>query len=164
MEEIMEDLEVATRKFMEEQGGGNTSEAEEAEPQEQEEQEPEEEPEEEVAPEEPKAYNAQQDFGYIVRQGSRFGYHFMLTLNNMADLQNTRLQVNLFRHKLAFQMSGEDSYELFGNKIASRLPEHICQYSNSLEQYSFRPYLHKGVNWDGWDVDENGNAVNGSMI
>ena len=109
-------------------------------------------------------YNALEDFKYIVKQGSRFGYHFMLCLNNISDVRNTKLSFDLFKHKLAFQLSGDDSYELFGSKIASKIPEHICQYSNGLEQYSLRPFLHKEIVWDGWSVDEKGNAVNTMIL
>lgn len=106
------------------------------------------------------SYNASEDFKYIVKQGSRFGYHFMLCLNDLSDLKPTQLQQDLFRHKLVFQVSSDDSITLFASKIASRLPEHICQYSDSLEQYSLRPFIHEGVSWDGWDVDSNGEAIN----
>lgn len=106
------------------------------------------------------SYNASEDFKYIIKQGSRFGYHFMLCLDDLSDLKVTQLQQDLFRHKLVFQISADDSVALFASKIASRLPEHVCQYSNSLEQYSLRPFIHDGVTWDGWDLDESGSAVN----
>ena len=110
------------------------------------------------------SYNASEDFKYIVKQGSRFGYHFMLCLNDLSDLKPTQLQQDLFRHKLVFQISADDSVALFASKVASRLPEHICQYSDSLEQYSLRPFIHEGVTWDGWDIDENGDATNTILL
>ena len=106
------------------------------------------------------AYNALEDFKYIVKQGSRLGYHFVLYLNDLSDLRMTQLQQNLFRHKLVFQISPDDSVALFASRVASKLPEHICQYSDSLEQFSLRPYIHEGVSWDGWDIDPNGEATN----
>lgn len=109
------------------------------------------------------SYNALEDFKYIVKQGSRFGYHFMLCLSDLSDLKTTHLQQELFRHKMVFQISADDSIALFASKIASRLPEHICQYSDSMEQYSLRPFIHEGISWDGWDIDSHGEAVN-SMI
>lgn len=111
-----------------------------------------------------KSYNASEDFKYIIKQGSRFGYHFMLCLNDLSDLKVTQLQQDLFRHKLVFQISADDSIALFASKSASRLPEHICQYSDSLEQYSLRPFIHEGVNWDGWDIDEKGDAINSIIL
>ena len=105
------------------------------------------------------SYNALEDFKYIVKQGSRFGYHFMLCLNTVSDIKSTHLQPELFRHKVVFQIAAEDSLTLFASNSASRLPEHVCQYSDTLEQYSLRPFIHEGISWDGWDVDADGNAV-----
>lgn len=110
-------------------------------------------------------YNASEDLKYIVRQGSRLGYHFMLCLSDYSDIKSTRLQQEWFRHKLAFQISGDDSISLFASKVASKLPEHICQYSDTLEQYSLRPFIHPGVSWDGWEVDETtGEAINPTIV
>ena len=106
------------------------------------------------------AYQAQADLQYVVKQGSRMGYHFLLCLNSYADLKTTGLKLDWFRHRMSFQISADDSRELFANKSASGLPEHICQYYDTLNRYSFRPYLHPGICWDGWMVDEHGEAVN----
>ena len=114
--------------------------------------------------EQSREYNALADFIYIVRQGSRFGYHFVLYLNNISDLKNTGLPVDLFRHKLSFQVSPEDSYQIFASRIAAKIPEHICQYSSGLDQYSFRPFLHNGVTWDGWQIDDQGNVIDAGML
>lgn len=105
------------------------------------------------------AYNAQEDFIYVLRQGSRLGYHFMMNLSNFADIKQCGLKLDFFRYKLAFQVSAEDSRALFSNKIASTLPEHICQFDDTLERFSFRPYLHKGIGWEGWYVDEDGHVI-----
>lgn len=106
-----------------------------------------------------RAYNAKGDFEFIVKQGSRKGYHFLLALNNFSDLKPCGLKAEYFRYRLAFQLSTDDSRTVFNSKIASSLPEHICQFDDGLERYSFRPYLHTGIDWDGWMVDENGVAV-----
>lgn len=105
------------------------------------------------------AYNAAEDFKYIVRLGSRMGYHFFLNLNDFSDLKGMGLKVNSFRHRLAFQISKDDSTDIFGNKVASELPERICEYSDTISKCSFRPYLHENITWDGWVIDENGKAV-----
>jgi hypothetical protein len=106
------------------------------------------------------AYNALEDFKYVIKQGSRFGYHFVFCVNNMSDFKSARIGSDAFRHRLAFQTTADDSSELFGNRVASKLPEHICQYSNQLDQYSLRPYIHKGISWDGWIIDEDGKTTN----
>lgn len=105
------------------------------------------------------AYNAREDFIYVLKQGSRMGYHFMMNLSNFADVKQCGLKPEFFRYKLAFQVSVEDSRALFNNKIASTLPEHICQFDDTLERFSFRPYLHKGIGWEGWYVDEDGHVI-----
>ena len=107
------------------------------------------------------AYNALQDFVYVVKQGSRIGYHFMLCINDYSDLMQCGFRTpDLFRYRMAFRLSVQDSRELFNNKSASTLPEHICKFDNRLEQYSFRPYLHEGVEWDGWCLNEDGSIFN----
>lgn len=106
------------------------------------------------------AYNAKEDFVYTVKQGSRMGYHFFLSLNAFSDLKQCGLKRDYFRYRLAFQLSVEESRNVFDKKIASSLPEHICQYDDTLEKYSFRPFLHKGIGWDGWSVNPDGTVVN----
>ena len=105
------------------------------------------------------AYNASDDLVYILKQGSRLGYHFMMHLNSIEDIKTTGLRTDYFRYRLGFAMSADDSRDIFGSKIASLLPERICQYDDKMDSYSFRPYLNKDTGWDGWYVDENGKAV-----
>ena len=105
------------------------------------------------------AYNAKQDLEYIVKQGSRLGHHFMLILNSFADLKTTGLKLEYFRYRLSFQLPVDDSRLLFNSKVGSTLPEHICQFNDALEQYSFRPYLHEGIEWDGWTIKD-GKVIN----
>lgn len=105
-------------------------------------------------------YNAKADLKYIIQHGSRKGIHFLLYLNSYADLKITGLREELFRHRLAFSIPSEDSKMLFGNSSASSLPQHICIYTDMIERFSFRPYLHQGISWDGWSVDEYENVIN----
>ena len=100
-----------------------------------------------------KAYNAKADFDFVVKQGSRLGQHFLLAINSYADLKTTGLKSEYFRYKMAFQVSVDDSRNLFNSRVGSTLPEHICQFDDTLDSYSFRPYLHAGVDWDGWYVE-----------
>ena len=124
----------------------------------QQEEKPEEKPEEKMHPS--GAYKAVEDFTYVIKQGSRLGYHFLLNLNSFSDVKQCGLKRDFFRYKLAFSMSVEDSRAFFDNKTASTLPEHICQYDDSLERYSFRPYLHYGIGWEGWSVNNDGTVNN----
>lgn len=160
-EEIMQEIDDAIEAYMREHGTEFAEKSEESIQEDVEDSEAEEDVTEEVSTESTQgAYNAMEDFKYIVKQGSRFGYHFILCLNNYSDIKNTQLQQELFRHKLLFQVSADDSVGLIASRAASKLPEHICLYSNTLEQYSLRPFIHKGINWDGWDIDESGEATN----
>lgn len=104
------------------------------------------------------------DLKEIMTKGTRYGYHFLMYLNLIADIKATRTDVNIYNHKLAFQVSENDSTLIYGSKIASKIPEHICQYSNGVERFSFRPYLHWGITWDGWDLDENGRALDPALL
>ena len=102
------------------------------------------------------AYNALSDLQYIMTRGCRAGYHFLLLCNQLDDVKMSGAKVDWFRHRLSFQVSADDSRELFQAKTASTLPEHICQYSNQIDRYSFRPYLHPDISWEGWFVGEDG--------
>jgi DNA segregation ATPase FtsK/SpoIIIE and related proteins len=106
------------------------------------------------------AYNALEDFVYVIKQGSRLGYHFMLNLNDYSEIKHCGLRQEFFRYHMSFQLSAEDSRNFFNTRIASTLPEHICEFDDSLEKYSLRPYLHKGIGWEGWSIDEQGNVIN----
>ena len=110
------------------------------------------------------AYNALDDFIYLVKQGSRLGMHFLMALNTFADLKACGVKRDLFRYRMSFATSAEESRQIFDSKIAESLPEHICQFDDTYESYSFRPYLPKGVGWDGWGVDENGNVTDPMKI
>lgn len=106
------------------------------------------------------AYKATEDFAYVIKQGSRLGYHFLMNLTSFSDLKQCGLKRDFFRYRLAFQLSVEDSRAVFDNRVASTLPEHICQFDDTLERYSFRPYLHQGIGWEGWSVNEDGSVNN----
>ena len=109
---------------------------------------------------EEKPVNPAEEFQELIRQGSRYGYHFIITASSLADFRQTGLKLDLFRHRISGQVSKDDSTELFGQRnAASELPEHVCVYDNGTERYSYRPYLHPGLNWDGWYVNEDTNEV-----
>ena len=99
-------------------------------------------------------YNALGDFKDIIRSGSRYGTHFLMALTSLSDLKSTSIREDEFRHKVMFQMSVDDSRLLIGNRSASLMPERICLYNDTFEQYSLRPYLHQGISWDGWDITD----------
>ena len=64
------------------------------------------------------------------------------------------LKLEYFRNRITFQISKDESLEIFGkSSLGIGLPEHVCRFSDTLSGYSFRPYLHIGVEWDGWSTD-----------
>lgn len=107
----------------------------------------------------PEKYNAINDFKEILMKGSRYGYHFALYLSNFSDLKVTSFSTDYFRHRLSFRLNPDDSWALFNSKVGAALPEHVCQYYDMLEGFSFRPYLHQGIDWDGWGVSETGELI-----
>lgn len=113
---------------------------------------------EKTIPDESGAYDATDDFNYILNQGSRLGYHLMAISNSLADFKLSGAKLDLFRHRMAFQLTRDDSWEVFGNGSAIGMPEHICRYSDTMNGYSFRPYLHQDFGWDGWSVNDQGYA------
>jgi len=173
--EIMEELEKITQEYMANaavQEEATETEEEPGEPEAEKSEEPETEAEEEIIVENdiiptvpsPAPYDATNDLREIIATGSRAGFHFMLVLNTVGDAKGAKADLKAYNHKLGFQMSGDDSTSFFGARVASKIPEHICQYSNGMDSFSFRPYLHKGVIWDSWDVDEKGNVLDPSNI
>lgn len=108
----------------------------------------------------PGVYNAREDLKFCVQQGSRRGVHFLAYFSSHADLKQTGLKLEWFRHRLSFRQSSDDSKLIFNTNAAALLPGHICLYSDMLERFSFRPYLHRGISWDGWGVDSDGRVLN----
>ena len=59
------------------------------------------------------------------------------------------------RHKILFRLSRGDAVSLIGSSGASavtQLGDHAFRYTNGLEALSYRPYLHPGLSWDGWEI------------
>lgn len=111
-----------------------------------------------------KKLNPYNEFLDILSKGSRWGNHFLLLLNNYSDIKSTGAKLDWFTHRLSFLLSNDDSTAYFGNRSGSRLPEHVCQYSNMLDHFSFRPYLHKGIGWEGWEIDDSDNVVDADSL
>lgn len=104
-----------------------------------------------------------EDLRYIVGHGSNYGYHFLLCTEDYPKLRVSKLKPEWFRHKLSFCISSDDASTIFGCRRAAQLPARIGLYSTDTSEYTFRPYLHKGLTWDNWDVDETGNAIRGTI-
>lgn len=105
-------------------------------------------------------YDARDDIKFILTHGPRLGYHFILVFSNIHAFGKSRIDSDLCRHKVLFRMSKNDASEIvhsFSDRFAVEgLSEHSFRYSNGLDSLSFRPYLHHGLSWDGWELSENG--------
>ncbi len=89
------------------------------------------------------SYNSVEDLKYIICRGSRFGYHVVAVSDSYyEDFRRTRIPVEMFRHRLSFRSSRDDSYIMFGNPSAEKLPKHEFLYSDHFSSFSFRPYQH----------------------
>ena len=107
-------------------------------------------------------YDAREDLKYIITYGPALGYHFFMVFNTVGEFEKSRMQVDLFAHKLMFQTARSNAMLLVGNAEGShyeRLAERCFRYTNGLQASSFRPFLHPGLSWDGWGIDENGEVT-----
>jgi len=110
--------------------------------------------------EQTKEVDPRADFDFILKNGSRHGKHLLLVFSSVAALSQCKIRLDMLRHRASFAVSPEDSQRLFSKRAAaSSLPEHVCLYSDTLRGFSFRPYIHEGITWEDWSIDESGNAV-----
>ena len=61
------------------------------------------------------------------------------TLDRREAFAGAKYVINCVRIGMleAFATDVDTSREVFSSRVASQLPEHICQYSNQMEQFSF---------------------------
>lgn len=107
-------------------------------------------------------YNACEDIKYILINGPKLGYHFVLQFANQYSFSKIKINPDMFRHKIFFQISESEASEFYisrANQMAiAKLSQHSFRYTNGLQSLTFRPYLHKGLKWDGWIVLDDGNV------
>ena len=104
-------------------------------------------------------YDAREDLKYIITNGPNFGYHFIFIFGSSGEVKQSKLDLSLFRHKILFRMSRQDAMTIIGaseSSVISELDDRTFRYTNGIDSVSFRPYLHKGVYWDGWSVGDFG--------
>lgn len=100
-------------------------------------------------------HNATEDLKYILKNGPRLGYHFIMAFGTVGDLNQSKIDIAWFKHKIMFRTAKNDAVTIVGQanaSIISGLEDHSYRYSNGLEALSFRPYLHPGLSWDGWHL------------
>lgn len=96
---------------------------------------------------------------YLIQKGSYYGMHFLLNVGNAQEFDDTGLKGKMFRHKIAFPMSRDDSYTILGDKKASLLDEGTFIYSDGHKYQTMRPHIHKDAPYRGWILDSEGNVV-----
>lgn len=105
------------------------------------------------------AYDAREDLKYILTNGPRLGYHFIIQFGTVGDVSQSKLDNTLFKHKIMFRNAKNDASLIMGannSAVVADLQDHSFRYSNGLDNLSFRPFLHPGLSWDGWQISENG--------
>jgi hypothetical protein len=108
------------------------------------------------------SYDARADLKYILTNGPRFGYHFIVHFSSPGDVNQSKIDTSLFKHKIMFRAAKNDAALIIGSAnstVVSNLEDHSFRYSNGLDSLSFRPYLHPGLSWDGWKIS-GGEVVN----
>ena len=110
-----------------------------------------------------KKRNYAKDFSTLVKIGSKYGYHFLVVVDDYRQLSDMGLGIGLFNHRLAFRTDSSDtSMSIFNSSRASKLNDHVCFYNGfgqSNDKYLITPYLHKGIYWENWYVNDENNAV-----
>lgn len=104
-------------------------------------------------------YDARDDLKFILTQGPRLGYHFIMVFNTVGEVSQSKIDLTLFNHRILFCIPKSDAINLVNSgeaKIVSELENHSFRYNNGLDALSFRPYLHSGLSWDGWNLSSDG--------
>lgn len=104
-------------------------------------------------------YDARKDLKFILTQGPRLGYHFVMQFNSVNELEQTKTDVSFFRHKILFRIPRQDASLMIGSSHSAVIPEmqdHIFRYDDGICAVSFRPLLHPGLSWDGWSLNVDG--------
>lgn len=100
-------------------------------------------------------YDARADLKFIMTQGPRLGYHFVILFNTAGELNQSKIDTSLCKHKILFRMAKADASGIIGSSsanVVAELEDHSFRYSNGIDALSFRPYLHPGLSWDGWSM------------
>lgn len=103
-------------------------------------------------------YDARADLKFIMTQGPRLGYHIIILFNTAEELEQSKIDMALCKHKILFRMAKADAIGIVGSSnanVVAELDDHSFRYSNGIDALSFRPYLHPGLSWNGWSINGN---------
>lgn len=104
-------------------------------------------------------YDARDDMEWVLKRASIYGLHFLLCFDQGRDFINLKLDESIFRHKILFPMSRDESVSIMGSRKANEIGDGVCLYSNGKELFTMRPHIYRGVPCNGWTINENGEIV-----
>ena len=104
-------------------------------------------------------YDARSDMKSIVTRASLFGLHFLFYFERANDFVNIHIDGRMFKHKILFSMSNQESFSIMGSRKASDIGDGVFIYTDDRDICTMRPHIFKGVTLNGWSVDEEGNIV-----
>lgn len=83
--------------------------------------------------------DVKKDLEQLWTVASRWGIHFMVCLDDPDEFSALRLKSDYFKHKLLFQMTGDEAFEITGSSKAGRIEPGMFCYRGKKELY-YRPY------------------------
>lgn len=98
---------------------------------------------------------------YIQSFGAQKGVHLLTVVGNVQDMDlKSKIKADYYAHLFSFKIPEFGSVTRLKEAVKigngdEYADDSICVYSG-LEKFSFRPFLHKDIVWNGWVVDENG--------
>lgn len=104
-------------------------------------------------------YDIREDLEVILQEGPRFGYHVFAYFRTYDEFKQTKYHFELFKHKITFKCSKDDSRNIISKSTAFDLGQIAFIYTDLQTTFSMRPYLHEGLQWDGWKTDKYGHAI-----
>ena len=104
-------------------------------------------------------YDIRDDLEIILSEGPRLGYHVFNYSRRYDEFKQTRYHLDLFKHRLTFKCSKDDSRNIINKATAFDLGEIAFLYTDMQTTFTMRPFLHEGLQWDGWETDDYGHAV-----
>ncbi len=99
--------------------------------------------------------DARADLDWILKNASFFGLHFLFYFEQGIDFLNIKMKSQVFKHKILFPMSKEESRNI-GCVKASTIDDGVFVYSDGKDVYTMRPHIYHGVPLNGFIVDDNG--------
>lgn len=108
------------------------------------------------------SYDICNDLKALLSNGPKYGCNIIMMFNSLAEYNQCKADYNLFRHRILFRIPRSDAMMIVGSqigKLVEELTDHSFRYSDGINTLAYRPYLHEGISWDGWCIDD-GKVIN----